>query len=213
MHANFPLFPLPLVAQPHCRLPLQIFEPRYLDLVKNCAARQQCFGVVTLDQSGAGRPGTLQSSIATAQRQPPIFPIGTAVKIVDFNQLPNGLLGIVCEGQYRFRVHDAAVNPQKLLEATIETLPQQNEFPLPTEFDELVGVVMALLAHDYARNMGYEFVAEETFWRDKPVRLSWYLSALLPVSDEFKYRWLATDDAHARLASIMETVDRMQHVD
>jgi len=34
MQADFPLFPLPLVATPHSRTALQIFEPRYLDLIK-----------------------------------------------------------------------------------------------------------------------------------------------------------------------------------
>ena len=49
MQADFPLFPLPLVATPHSRTALQIFEPRYLDLIKSSMSAQQCFGLIMLD--------------------------------------------------------------------------------------------------------------------------------------------------------------------
>ena len=33
---NVPLFPLHTVLYPHGRLPLRIFEPRYVDMVSDC---------------------------------------------------------------------------------------------------------------------------------------------------------------------------------
>ena len=72
---DYPLFPLPLVAFPGCRLPLQIFEPRYLDLIKLSLSTNRSFGIVTLSSS-------------QPQNDSPVFePIGTAVKIVDFNDI------------------------------------------------------------------------------------------------------------------------------
>ncbi|NND38879.1 MAG: hypothetical protein HKO06_04745 [Pseudomonadales bacterium] len=203
MHPHFPLFPLPLVAHPFARIPLQIFEPRYLELVKHSASTQQSFGLVTLDPTAPSGP-------STAIYKPTILPIGTAVKIVDFDQLPNGLLGIVCEGQYRFRVHDPVVNDANLLEASIETLAPETEFVLPNEFDDAVGVLIALLEHGYAKRVGYDRARGENYWRQHAVQLSWALASLLPVDDETKYAWLSMDATPERLASIMKAVEQMQ---
>lgn len=203
MHANFPLFPLPLVAHPFARIPLQIFEPRYLELIKRSVSTQQSFGIATIN--GTGTP------VSTADfYKPAVMPIGTAVKIVDFDQLPNGLLGIVCEGQYRFRIHDSAVGETKLLEATIETLEPESEFCVPEAFSDAVGVLLALLEHGYARRIGYDTGLGEEFWREHAVRLSWTLASLLPAEDDLKYEWLSMDDTTTRLASIMKAVEQMQ---
>ena len=43
-----PLFPLSTVLFPYGRMHLQIFEQRYLDLVKNCMRNDSKFGVVLI---------------------------------------------------------------------------------------------------------------------------------------------------------------------
>ena len=43
--AEIPLFPLPMVLFPGGKLPLQIFEPRYLDMVKNCMREEIGFEI------------------------------------------------------------------------------------------------------------------------------------------------------------------------
>jgi Lon protease-like protein len=43
---TIPLFPLSHGVFPDGMLPLQIFEPRYLDLIKRCQREQMPFGVV-----------------------------------------------------------------------------------------------------------------------------------------------------------------------
>lgn len=208
MHADFPLFPLPVVAHPVARLPLQIFEPRYLDLVKRSTAAQQCFGIVTLKNPQASAPVTDAGDANTGISA--VLPLGTAVKIVDFNQLPNGLLGIVCEGQYKFRLHDCANGEDKLLRGTIETLPQEQECALAEPFLELVAVAESLLDHVYARSLGYGQSLDAAFLEQHAVQLSWLLSSLLPVDDGLKYRWLEMDSVDRRLESIMDTVNRLQ---
>jgi Lon protease-like protein len=54
-----PLFPLRTVLFPGGRLPLKIFEARYLDLVSRCLRQRTPFGVVCLQQGGELLPLTL----------------------------------------------------------------------------------------------------------------------------------------------------------
>ena len=48
--AAIPLFPLQTVLYPDGYLPLQVFEVRYLDMVKRCIEHREDFGVVALVQ-------------------------------------------------------------------------------------------------------------------------------------------------------------------
>ena len=47
--SEIPLFPLPLVLFPGGRLPLKIFETRYLDMIKRCMRDNAGFGIVMIE--------------------------------------------------------------------------------------------------------------------------------------------------------------------
>ncbi len=58
---HIPLFPLSKVLVPTGKMELQIFEPRYIDLIKHCMKTDTGFGIVriekgseVLSQLGAG---------------------------------------------------------------------------------------------------------------------------------------------------------------
>ena len=78
---NFPVFPLGLVALPGSIQSLQIFEPRYINMVKECMSNGHGFIIV------------LQSKLESISDYG-MSKKGTYVEIIDFNDLPNGLLGI-----------------------------------------------------------------------------------------------------------------------
>jgi Lon protease-like protein len=84
---NVPLFPLNSVVLPGGRIPLQLFEPRYLDMLTRCMKEDRGFVVVLL------RDGAETGKLAA------FYDIGTYVRIIDFKQLENGLLGITVEGE------------------------------------------------------------------------------------------------------------------
>lgn len=89
---KLPLFPLNAVLFPGCRLDLQIFEARYLDMISRCMKQGTGFGVVTI---GEGREvGEAPSRLAM---------VGCEASVRDWQQRPNGLLGIRVEGGRRFR--------------------------------------------------------------------------------------------------------------
>lgn len=84
---RLPLFPLDLVLFPGSVLPLHIFEPRYRQLLTDCLAGDQRFGIVP-----AGPDDTL----------PTTGVIGTVATIRATQQLPDGRSNIVVAGEERF---------------------------------------------------------------------------------------------------------------
>ena len=83
---DLPLFPLGTLLLPHGRLPLQIFERRYIDMISKCMREGTSFGVVWIKKG---------SEVAQASKTNlDLGAYGTVANIVDWDQLPNGLLGI-----------------------------------------------------------------------------------------------------------------------
>ena len=98
---HMPIFPLRTVLFPGGVLPLRIFEPRYVDMVRWCMREQANFGVVLLREGGEVIDGA--DALAADQE---LFAVGTEAEIVDFNQADNGLLGIVAQGRRKFSLLD-----------------------------------------------------------------------------------------------------------
>ncbi len=109
---DIPLFPLPVVLFPGGHLPLRIFEPRYLDMVRECSATDGCFGVCLLNnRQDADRPATH-------------LRVGTTAKIIDFSSLDGGLLGIVARGEKRFIIRSTQMRDNGLLMAKVNILAE-----------------------------------------------------------------------------------------
>jgi Lon protease-like protein len=206
---DYPLFPLPLVAFPGCRLPLQIFEPRYLDLVKATLANDSTFGVVTVvprvDEISSPAGNAIKESSVEAD----IEAIGTAVKIVDFNEQPNGLLGIVCEGQHKFTVSQTYRAENKVFLSTVQPIEAESIMPVTEAFEELVYVLTSLLKHPYVESLGY-IDREVEDWFTDASRLSFYLAYLLPFPNQQRYRLLALTNPIDRLILIQSLLDEME---
>lgn len=129
--SDLPLFPLPLVLFPEGRLPLRIFEPRYLDMVRDCMRHGTPFGVVCAFPPPADAPN----------RIPAVATLGTAARIVDFDALEDGLLGIQCVGGERFRVESRFQQPDGLWVGAVDWLPASPAQSLPPTFGLLARIV------------------------------------------------------------------------
>ncbi len=92
---EIPLFPLPeVVLFPGVSRPLLIFEPRYRDMVADALKGNRVIGMVLL------RPGYEKDY----EGRPPIYDIGCAGVIQDYEQLPDGRYAILLRGLTTFRV-------------------------------------------------------------------------------------------------------------
>ena len=90
---TIPLFPLSHGLFPDGRLDLQIFEVRYLDLVRRCHREGTPFGVAWIEQ---GREVTVPGE------QPQLFSHGTLAHIDSLETVQAALLRLRCHGGQRF---------------------------------------------------------------------------------------------------------------
>ena len=138
---EIPLFPLPLVLFPGGRLPLQIFEVRYLDMIKSCMRENSGFGVVML--------GVGNESLANIVNQ------GTYTTIIDFDQFSNGMLGIMTEGQSKFLIREKYEQIDHLLVARVEFFDQEEELGLPVDKVHLVKLLKSLMKDERVAGLNY----------------------------------------------------------
>lgn len=189
-----PLFPLRSVLFPGGRLPLQIFEQRYIDLVSHCMKTESGFGVCLVTRGDeVVRAGSQQVSR-----------VGVYARIVDWDQLPNGLLGITVEGQRKFLVQDCWPRDDKLLMASVQwsadDFTGQEALPLTDEQQGLVELLRDLMAHPLIESLGLTMDYQDQR------QLGWRLSELLPVPLHQKQKLLEIDDTAERLREIENLV-------
>ena len=190
---TLPLFPLNTVLFPGCMLDLQVFEARYLDMVSRCMKQGQGFGVVCIiDGAEVGEAAGQFSAI------------GCEALIRDFQQRPNGLLGIRVEGGRRFRVQRAQLLPDQLTVAEVEWLDEPPEQPLTTEHADLAALLEALNAHPLVASLG---MSNEPAGQDA---LANQLAYLLPLDVEQKLTLLETADAPLRLELLQQLLEQLQ---
>lgn len=188
-----PLFPLNTLLFPGCYLDLQLFEARYLDMISRCLKEGHGFGVVAI-LDGA-ETGAAPSAFT---------PIGCEALIRDWQQLPNGLLGMRIEGGRRFEVRRAEVQPDQLTVAEVEWLATPDEGPLDDAYEDLAVLYQALARHPLVESLGMQEPAEGR------QALGNRLAYLLPFSLEQKQRLLRLDDDDERLDAIQQMLERLQ---
>lgn len=190
-----PLFPLKSVLFPGGRVPLQIFEPRYIDLMTRCLKAGTGFGICLISEG--------EEVIRSGDRQR-VSRVGTYANIVDWDRLPNGLLGVTVEGCHKFRVRDCWARDDKLLMATVQWCAEdylgQSPLPMTPDQDRLVALLKDLLAHPLVESLRLE-----TDFTDRR-HLAWRLAELLPVPLHEKQKLLELDDTAERLEEIENLV-------
>jgi uncharacterized protein len=130
---TIPLFPLGVVLFPGGPLKLRIFEARYVDMVGRCMREAQPFGVALLvEGQEAGGPAM------TAM-------VGTTARIIDFERLNDGLLGITALGERSFRILSRERQADGLNLASIAWLPPEEPAPVPAESAHLVKLLQYAL--------------------------------------------------------------------
>jgi uncharacterized protein len=90
-----PIFPLTgVLLLPRGRLPLNIFEPRYLAMTRHALAGERLIGMVQ------------PSDPLTRDSEPPVYPTGCAGRITSFSETDDGRFLITLTGICRFRIRE-----------------------------------------------------------------------------------------------------------
>ena len=195
--ATIPLFPLPLVLFPGTRLPLQIFEARYVDMVKMCLRDSSGFGVVLIEQ---GDEVVRQENL----QLPEIAGYATYAEIVDFDQRPNGMLGIMVEGQVKCRILRSFDQADRLMLGDVEFIATEPEVELPKSYADLVSLLKMFVEHESIKQLNLKINYED------PRDVGYRLSELIPSGNGFKQRMLEMSDPLARLDEVGKLADTLQ---
>lgn len=183
---TLPLFPLNTLLLPHCRLRLQLFEPRYLDMLRRCLKAGQGFGIVRIIKGH--EVGTAVSSFES---------VGCEAVVCDWHQQANGLLGICVEGRRRFRVVDTHVLPDQLQQAQVVWLTESSPLPITEPFWDLQKLLHAIEQHPDLVALGMPSVERLSHLADR-------LAYWLPFAPEEKQRLLEMNEAVERLTRIRQ---------
>jgi len=186
---ELPLFPLHTVLFPGGLLPLRIFEPRYVDMVGRCMRAGGEFGVLLID--GGGETGALSG----------LAPVGTSARVVDFNTLPDGLLGLMCRGVRRFRLQERRTQADGLHVGTIEWLAVPEPVPLYPEHRPLATLLRRVLQEmgETARFLETDF--DDAGW------VSNRLAELLPLEPAAQQQFLELDDPRERMRRLAPLIE------
>jgi uncharacterized protein len=190
---DVPLFPLNTVLYPGGQLQLRIFEPRYLDLVRECTRTGSAFGIcLILDGSEVGAPARPAA-------------VGTLAHIKDFSHREDGLLGITTEGGQRFRVVRTRVRSDGLLRGDVDLWPGEDTQQVPVEFALLPTILERLI-----ETMGPQWRHAPRASYDDAGWVGFRLAELLPLAGEEQQRLLEMTDPLKRLAALRDILPRFQ---
>jgi Lon protease-like protein len=188
--ARIPLFLLHTVLFPGARLPLKVFEPRYLDMVSACLREERPFGVCLL------RSGNEVGEVGVPH------PVGTLARIEQWEMPTPGILHVQVQGVERFTVGDREVHNQ-LLVADIELWEPEPPLEIPARYARLTEFLKEVLAHEDEDLSDADF--EDASW------VGMRLAELLPLDSRVKQEWLAQRDPVARLGAILAALKEFAH--
>jgi uncharacterized protein len=143
---TLPIFPLPgVLLLPGGRLPLNIFEPRYLAMTRAALSGPRLIGMIQpVDPEPAGR-------------QPEVQKIGCAGRIISFAETDDSRYLVTLAGVCRF----AVMGELPLLDGFRRVVPDWSSYAADLE--------PAPASVDRARLIG----ALRAFFADQPVRIDW----------------------------------------
>jgi Lon protease-like protein len=127
MRDKIPLFPLSHGLFPDGMLSLQIFEVRYLDLIKRCHQQGLPFGVVWLKKG---------SEVKVPGEVPLLHDFGCVAHIRNFQQIQPNLFVVTCQGGARFELHDTQAGPFGVWQGDITYLSNDPEVELPASLQK-----------------------------------------------------------------------------
>ena len=142
--SEIPLFPLPETSLfPGVSRPFLIYEPRYREMIADALKGNKVIGMVRL------RPGFEKDY----EGRPPIYDIGCAGTIEEYEQLPDGRYVILLHGLTTFRVvrEDGAGGPAQKpyrlarIEAVPELLKDEDRATLSTVRNRIEKALVTLL--------------------------------------------------------------------
>lgn len=190
--SKFPVFPLGLVVLPGTIQSLQIFEPRYIDMVKNCMQDNSGFVITLQSQSD----GDIDFGIVKQ---------GTYVEIIDFNNNSNGLLGITVKAINKVSIKDIVQQEDALHIAEVKPLidPLVDDQALIAKHSELINILIQLKDHPRIKILPLDIDLTSAD------SVAYHLGGLIPLSPQEKQSILEAFDASQRMNILSRLITKL----
>ena len=189
---NLPVFPLGLVALPGSIQSLQIFEPRYINMVKECMSNGHGFIIV------------LQSKLESISDYG-MSKKGTYVEIIDFNNLPNGLLGITVRSENKVNISNICQLEDGLhvADAKPQIDPEVDDQAILAEYPEISNILTQLMKHPRISDLQIkvDFSSADS--------VAYNLAGLIPLSSFEKQNLLEAFDASQRMGILAKYIENI----
>jgi uncharacterized protein len=190
---TLPMFPLGSVLLPTMVLPLQVFEPRYLQMVRDCLAdgAEPEFGVTMIERGFEVGGGDIRAMI------------GTVARILSVQEIGSRLL-LESVGTRRIRIVEwlpDAPYPRAKVEDLVDTGECERWTP---DGRAAIATLRQLLAQ--ATEAGYDVAPSTTEFSDDPLVASYQAATLVPAGPFDHQRLLAAAGPAERFAVLAEIV-------
>jgi Lon protease-like protein len=189
---SLPIFPLPgAVLMPHAELPLNIFEPRYLNMVNDAIGSHRMIGMI--------------QPAAHAGNDEAVCPVGCAGRITQFRETPDGRYELVLSGVCRFEVSEElpTIRGYRLVTPDWSRFACDYDVPdsgLQSEQPRLMSTLEQYLS---AREMEADL---DSFEKLPVIELVDALTMALPFSGQEKQMLLESVEPQQRLASFLALI-------
>jgi Lon protease-like protein len=181
---EIPIFPLGSVLFPGGRLPLQIFEPRYVAMTRACIRDNSVFGV-SLIRAGyeVGKPAVPCE-------------VGCTARIVEWEATEPERYLLLAQGETVFRLIRRRTRGDGLILGEVELQEPPDPTPLPPRHEPLLALLRRFIERFGAMQLPNPLRLDDAAW------VSCRLAELLPVTPERKQALLETGDPLRRLERI-----------
>ena len=197
--AEAAIFPLPgALLLPGGKLPLNIFEPRYLAMVEDALAAQRVIGMIQPDGNAAG-----------TANGPALYAVGCLGRIVSFSETDDGRFLITLAGLSRFRVRGELDPRRGYRRVALDTGPFKTDLAEPgNPVLDRPALLAALRAYFDARSFQANWSAIEDMDADTLVTT---LSMVCPFEPVEKQALLEAETTAARADTLQALLTMGAH--
>ena len=187
------MFPLGTVLVPGAHLPLQLFEPRYLELARVVTTGSPEFGVVLIDRGHEVGGGDIRRDV------------GCIARVVEATELPDGRWAMVTVGTERIRI-ERWLADAPYPRAEVRPWPDPPAGPdAGGRRDDVAVRVRRLLA--LATELGAPVPPATVDLDADPTVAGWQAAALAPIGPADRYDVLAAPGPDERLELLVQLLD------
>ena len=183
---EIPIFPLNTVLFPAGRLPLRVFEQRYMDMAKTCLRDDQPFGVCLIKEGQeVGGPALPEQ-------------VGCLAKVTHWDMPQLGILSLDALGMRRFSIEEQRIQENGLIIAKVVTVSLEAAQPVPDTLSACAQVLRGIIAKVGETHFQAPLQFDDAVW------VGYRLVEVLPLKSIVKQKMLEMNDPIARL-QILQT--------